>query len=75
MNKMITIKPKEGMVVRDPITKQKLPAAGLQVLQNSYWTKKLRDGDIVLVSEKQSKPEVVEVKQEKYEHSKSGSKK
>jgi hypothetical protein len=41
-------------VIRDPHTRQPLPADGGDVPENSFWVRRLRDGDVVLV--KDSKP-------------------
>jgi hypothetical protein len=40
--------PKEGLTVRDPITKRALPATGREVGESFYWHRRLRDGDITL---------------------------
>lgn len=57
------IKPARPEVhVRDPRTKQHLPAEGLEVPESSpwlsYWIRRLNDGDVVL-----SAPPVVQVDQ------------
>lgn len=47
------IKPAPGLSVRDPETKQLLPADGIEVPDDSIlWTKILNDGDVVLVTAK-----------------------
>jgi hypothetical protein len=49
------IKPAPGLSVRDPMTKQLLPADGIDVPDDSIlWNKILNDGDVVLVSTKAS---------------------
>ncbi|WP_175980059.1 DUF2635 domain-containing protein [Caballeronia zhejiangensis] len=49
------IKPAPGLSVRDPETKQLLPADGIDVPDDSIlWNKILNDGDVVLVSAKSS---------------------
>lgn len=40
--------PKKGLVVRDPHTLQPLPAAGKDVPESFYWTRRLRDGDVTI---------------------------
>jgi hypothetical protein len=40
------VKPKAGVVVRDPVTREPLPASGREVPENDYWMRRLRDGDI-----------------------------
>ena len=42
------VKPAEGRQVRDPVTKQLLPAAGRDVPDNQFWRRRLRDGDVVV---------------------------
>lgn len=49
------IKPAPGLSVRDPETKQLLPADGIDVPDDSIlWNKILNDGDVVLVQTKAS---------------------
>lgn len=36
--------------VRDPITKNYLPAEGKDVPESSYWVRRLRDGDVCLAT-------------------------
>lgn len=44
----IFVKPaREGLIVRDPITKQIMPADGKEVTDSTYWRRRLRDGDVV----------------------------
>lgn len=48
MSKEIYVKPaREGLVVRDVVTGQSLPAEGASVPRSSYWMRRLRDGDVV----------------------------
>jgi hypothetical protein len=45
------IKPAPGLSVRDPVTKQLLPADGIEVPDGDiFWTRCLNDGDVVLVT-------------------------
>lgn len=45
------IKPAPGLQVRDPVTKQLLPADGIDVPDDSIlWNKILNDGDVVRVA-------------------------
>ena len=37
------------LIVRDPLTMLPVPLAGQQVPHNSYWGRRLRDGEVVLV--------------------------
>jgi hypothetical protein len=49
------VKPAPGLSVRDPETKQLLPADGIDVPDDSIlWNKILNDGDVVLVPAKAS---------------------
>ena len=47
MSKRVHIKPKQGLVVRDPATFKRLPEEGGWVTLNSYWTRRLSDQDVV----------------------------
>lgn len=41
------VKPREGLVVRDPVSKRPLPAEGAEVPETGYWFRRLRDNDVV----------------------------
>lgn len=43
-----------GLVVRDPITGAILPDTGKEVEVNSYWNRRLKYGDVVLVTTKKT---------------------
>lgn len=43
------IKPKAGLIIRDPDTYEILPPAGAEKPQSSYWLRHLQSGDVVLV--------------------------
>jgi len=45
----IKIKPADGLTVRDPETRHPLAAKGETKAKNSYWMRRLRDGDVVEV--------------------------
>lgn len=45
------VKPKPGLVVRDPISKQPLPPEGREVPAESYWLRRLRSGDVIEVEQ------------------------
>ena len=47
---MIKVKPAEGRLVRDPVTRAELPAKGKTVPRNAYWLRRLADEDVVEVS-------------------------
>ena len=44
-------------VVADPVLKDKIPAAGRLVQPSGYWSRRLRDGDVVLGEEAKKEPE------------------
>lgn len=47
MSTALFIKPKKGMKVRNPDrSNEHVPAYGAQVARNSYWLRRLRDGDV-----------------------------
>lgn len=43
------VKPAPGLKVRDPVTKQHLPESGTEVPEDSYWIRRIADGDVVVV--------------------------
>ena len=46
----VTIKPAAGLVVRDPITRQPLASDGEARALDTYWSRRLLDGDVHLVA-------------------------
>jgi hypothetical protein len=44
----IHVTPREGYIVRDPVTLKALPAEGRRVVRTSFWARRLRDGDVTL---------------------------
>jgi hypothetical protein len=38
--------PRTGMIVLDPVTHKALPAEGAEVEVDSYWIRRLNDGDV-----------------------------
>ena len=44
--KKIFIKPKKGLLVRDPITMHPLDAGGEEKTLNRYWLRRLLTGDV-----------------------------
>lgn len=38
--------PQPGLIVRDPETREALPADGAEKPANSYWLRRLADGDV-----------------------------
>ena len=41
------VKPRDGMIVRDPVSYQPLPATGAYVSDDLYWARRVRDGDVI----------------------------
>lgn len=44
----IYVTPRSGLKVRDPFKKDLLPPDGREVIQDTYWLNRLRDGDVTL---------------------------
>lgn len=45
------IRPREGLKVRDPVSRRHIPESGIEVPDtDTYWTRRLMDGDVVLVT-------------------------
>ncbi|MDF7670240.1 DUF2635 domain-containing protein [Orbaceae bacterium ESL0721] len=58
MNKSVNeflIKPKSGLIVRDPDTLEQLAASGESKPQNSYWLRRLHDGDVEIIESKKKR--------------------
>lgn len=45
------VQPKAGIKVRDPIKKYHLPEGPSEVPESTYWLRRLRSGDVVIVPE------------------------
>lgn len=43
-----TLVPKPGLLVRDPLTMEPLPAGGAPKPLTTYWLRRLKDGDVSL---------------------------
>jgi hypothetical protein len=41
------VKPKSGLKVRDPDTRAFLPEGGREVPPSLYWTRRVREGDVI----------------------------
>lgn len=54
MTDTLFIRPAEGRKVRDPITAEPLPDEGDHKPADSYWLRRLADGDVLLAAEKKS---------------------
>jgi hypothetical protein len=46
----MNVKPAAGLLVRDPVNREPLPASGREVPETDYWMRRLRDGDVVKVA-------------------------
>ena len=46
------VKPKDGLSVRCPVRGEALPKEGADVPDNTFWRRRLKDGDIIPVQEK-----------------------
>lgn len=46
------VKPKDGLSVRCPVRGEPLPVEGAVVPDNTFWRRRLKDGDVSLVPEK-----------------------
>ncbi|EJY6446057.1 DUF2635 domain-containing protein [Salmonella enterica] len=51
MSDVLNIKPAPGRIVRDPKTMNPLAETGETKPRISYWTRRLADGDVVLVKD------------------------
>ncbi|BBV77023.1 hypothetical protein STW0522RAO56_30770 [Raoultella planticola] len=43
------VKPKDGLSVRCPVRGEALPKEGAEVPDNTFWRRRLKDGDVSLV--------------------------
>lgn len=57
-----TLKPAEGRLVRHPGSYKPLAAEGEAVEMSSYWTRKVRAGDVVVVKAEAGQKKTVEAK-------------
>ena len=46
------VKPNNGLSVRCPVRGEPLPKDGAEVPDNTFWHRRLKDGDVSLVPEK-----------------------
>jgi hypothetical protein len=65
------IRPVTGLLVRDEKTKQILPPEGKLVEQSTYWIRRLKCGDVVLVENVETEKETLGTKSESVKKSKS----
>ncbi|WP_145600645.1 DUF2635 domain-containing protein [Yersinia frederiksenii] len=59
------VKPVAGRAVRDPVKGTFLPESGTEVPDNSFWRRRLNDGDVVREQPKELKPAPETTKAEK----------
>ena len=45
------VRVKNGLKIRDPLTKQMIPEEGGHVVDSIFWQRRLRDGDIEILPE------------------------
>lgn len=51
------LKPKEGLIILNPLTKLNLKVEGDLVDMNTYWRRRILDGDVEIVEPKEVKME------------------
>ena len=61
----VYVKPAPGLIVRDPDTREPLPAAGAWVPRTTYWVRRLRDGDVAEAAPPPAEPEISDPKSKK----------
>lgn len=44
------VKPQDGLSVRDPVKGAPLPKNGAEVPDNTFWRRRISDGDVTLVT-------------------------
>lgn len=45
------IRPAEGRTIRDPASGNPIPRDGVSVQENSFWSRRIKDGDVLLIEE------------------------
>ena len=45
------VKPKGGLLVRNPIDRKPIPKEGIEVPRNAYWVRRLNFGEVELIEE------------------------
>ncbi|MBL4830036.1 MAG: DUF2635 domain-containing protein [Aliivibrio sp.] len=48
----VRLKPKKGLLVRDPLTREPLKATGETKPRNTYWLRRIQDGTALIVEQK-----------------------
>lgn len=54
------VRPKPGVLLRDPRSKQLLPAEGRNVEESGFWLRRIREGSVELVNPITAHPELTE---------------
>ena len=49
--KTIKVKPKKGLLVRDPETREPLKAKGEEKPRNTYWLRRIKDESVIELTE------------------------
>lgn len=49
--RVVFLVPKSGMLIRDPMTGDRLPARGKRVELNSYWSRRIAEGSVTVFEE------------------------
>jgi hypothetical protein len=53
---VIFVKPKDGLMVRDPRTKVPIPIEGMHIaltgVDGTYWRRRIKDGSLIITSNK-----------------------
>jgi hypothetical protein len=51
------LKPKKGLLVRDPVTGRALPAEGAEKPLSPYWLRRIKDGSVIRMAAKAKRAE------------------
>lgn len=61
---MFIVPSNKGVILRDPVTMRPIPEEGAEVQENSYWRRRLADGDAILVESTEDKKSKAKKKEE-----------
>jgi hypothetical protein len=53
------VKPAPGLKIRDPKSKLHIPESGAEVPEETFWIRRLADGDVVICEPPKSEPVIV----------------
>lgn len=64
MSNRVFVRPAEGVVLRNPLTGERIPEEGSHVQLNSFWRRRIQEGSLVIAKpakqqKKQNKGEAV----------------